>query len=154
MPERTVRATATEATGERVIIKAVAEGAFSQPGPLSPNPKISPEQAPQMHFRLLRRRRPQDNEPVGPEAVYGHPQTQEPRCGPDCMTWTAAFDAKKDFTGVGDQWSVFVEEVDRLRPASYPDEPRYETRQDTYFVDTGPRFAARLLLNNLEVSDR
>ncbi|MBV8754571.1 MAG: hypothetical protein JO328_17055 [Hyphomicrobiales bacterium] len=153
MPERTVRATAKAAAGERVIIEAVAEGAFSQPGSLSPNPKTSPEQAPQMHFSLLRRQRPQDGEPLGPETICGDPQVQDPHCGSDCMTWSASFDiAKKDFSGDGEQWSVFVEEVDRFRPGTYSDEPRYETRKDTYFVDTGPRFTARLLLDNLKVS--
>jgi hypothetical protein len=38
-----------------------------------------------------------------------------------------------------------------LRPATYPDEPRYETLKDQSFVDTGPRFVARLTLDNLSI---
>lgn len=47
-------------------------------------------------------------------------------------------------------WSVFVEEVERLRPATYPDEPRYGSRDDKLFAETGPRFAARLQLKDLK----
>jgi len=46
---------------------------------------------------------------------------------------------------------VCVEEADRLRPGSYADEPRYQTKKDTNFANTGPRFVARLPLDNLKV---
>ena len=46
-------------------------------------------------------------------------------------------------------WSVYVEEVDQLRPATYVDEPRFGTAGDDTFSDTGPRFAARLELGEL-----
>jgi hypothetical protein len=56
---------------------------------------------------------------------------------------------KRDFDQKGVNWSVFVEEVERFRPATYPDEPRYGTKNDSAFAETGPRFAARLDLNEL-----
>jgi len=143
-----------QGTGARqaIVVTAVVKGAFSEPGPKNPNPKTSPEQAPQMHFMLLRHRPAQDDEPSDSETTYPDPKIIAPHCDPHCMTWSASFGIpKSDYETEGDSWSIFVEEVDRFRPASYRDEPRYEARTDTNFVDFGPRFAARLSLDNLAV---
>jgi hypothetical protein len=68
------------------------------------------------------------------------------------MTWSTSFEVPRAEYGRKDEhWTVYVEEADRLRPATYVDEPRYETRSDDNFASTGPRFTARLSLQNLEV---
>jgi hypothetical protein len=136
---------------EKVIIDATVEGAFSEPDPKAGNIWESTERAPQMHITLLRRWAAQDGERFGPETVYQATQIVVPKCAQKCMTWSASFVVDRSHFGKKDeQWSIFVEEVDRLRPASYADEPHYETKKDNNFVDTGPRFAARLPLHHLK----
>jgi hypothetical protein len=64
--------------------------------------------------------------------------------------WQANFTpSSADLTKPGTQWSVYVEEVERLRPGRYADEPRPGTDDDTAFIETGPRFAARVALDAL-----
>jgi hypothetical protein len=151
MPARTATATGKK-HGKRTIITVVVEGAFSQPLNANSDAAISPEQAPQMHLTLLRRRAPQDGEQHGPERPHGDTVIIEPHCGDKCITWSTSFSVDTAiYETAKDLWSVFIEEVDRFRPATYADEPRYETTQDSNFVDTGPRFEARLLLANLEI---
>lgn len=149
LPERTVTARGEEQDGQTIVTVTV-EGSFSQPANPGRNGEISSEQTPRMHVTLLRRRAAQDGELFGPEQSYGDTVIVEPRCGVGCMTWTTSFpiDAA-DYRAEQEHWSIFVEEVERFRPATYADEPRYETRKDSNFVDTGPRFTARLLLDNL-----
>lgn len=150
MPERTLTATAKR-DGNKVLIEATLEGVMSYPTPGSKDPQISPEQAPQVHFSLLQRRPRQSLELAGAEMIK-EMRTQDPNCGSGCMTWKATFAVlKSEFEGQGDNWSIFAEEFDRMRPATYPDEPRYSTFADKNFADTGPRFAARLALDNLAI---
>jgi hypothetical protein len=155
MPERRLSGTATvrfDNKKAQVVVAANVTGALSEPGPANPSPSTSPEQAPQMHFSLLRRRPAQDNEPSDSEVVRLGPIVQGPQCASGCMSWSASFELPKaEYEAADSHWSVFVEEVDRFRPSSYDDEPRYATRQDTAFVDSGPRFCARLSLDNLIV---
>ncbi|MFO1100738.1 MAG: hypothetical protein U1E81_21395 [Xanthobacteraceae bacterium] len=154
MPERTASATASKQTIDgkpKVVVTAVVEGAFS--GPSGPSSSTSPEQAPQMHFTLLRRQASDDDHLPGAEMGYLAPEVISPSCGDGCITWSAVFKIDQEiYDHATDRLSIFVEEFDRLRPASYPDEPRYDTRRDTNFVDTGPRFTARLMLDNLHPS--
>ncbi|MGX9574301.1 hypothetical protein [Mesorhizobium sp. f-mel] len=135
-----------------MFITATVEGAFSQPDPKGPNITQSTERAPQMRFTLLRREAPLDGELLGSEGKYGEMQAPEPTCARGCMAWSATFAVPlTDYGRQEQRWTVYVEEVDRLRPASYADEPRYETRSDDYFTESGPRFTARLPLESLEV---
>jgi hypothetical protein len=104
-----------------------------------------------MRFTLKQRRIERDDEIPDSECDFGDSQILEPNCGSSCSNWAAAF-------RVGDEeykqyaWSICVEEVDRRRPATYADEPRYRTRDDTNFVDSGTPFVARVLLDNLKVT--
>ncbi|MBR1300654.1 hypothetical protein [Bradyrhizobium sp. AUGA SZCCT0042] len=153
MPERTVQAKAEKIKGTLDIrIRATVEGRASQPNPATS--KDSTERAPQMHVSLLRRWAPQDGAPLGPETTFDRIQVVEPQCGTNCTMWSTSFVVSaQDYGKPGDSWSIFVEEVDRLRPATYPDEPRYRTHEDDNFTDTGPRFAARLSLDHLHVAN-
>lgn len=149
LPERTVTACGKEQGGQTVVTVTV-EGSFSQPASPGPNQEVPPEQAPRMHVTLLRRRAAQDGEAFGPEQPYGDPVVVEPHCGVGCMTWSTSFSVDApDYRAEQEHWSIFVEEMDRFRPATYADEPRYETRKDSNFANTGPRFTARLPLDNL-----
>jgi hypothetical protein len=147
MPERKVRATAqyTDKAKTRLVVHAVVEGPAS--GTAIVDSKIV-AQAPTMYFSMLRRRAPEDDEPSDSEVIYLGPMSPAPQCEKACMSWAADFEVDTSAFG-GSKWSIFVEEVDRLRPATYLDEPRYETLKDSNFTDTGPRFAARLSLDNL-----
>jgi hypothetical protein len=147
MPERKVRATAryTDKTKKRIVVSAIVEGPAS--GSATVNSQLV-AQAPRMNFSMLRRSPAQDDEPSGSEVVYLGPKSPAPQCEKACMNWAADFEIDHSVYG-GSKWSIFVEEVDRLRPATYSDEPRYETLNDSNFADTGPRFTARLPLDNL-----
>ncbi|WP_316166834.1 MULTISPECIES: hypothetical protein [unclassified Bradyrhizobium] len=79
-------------------------------------------------------------------------ETQEPTSATDAggIEWNTTFLVPKaDFMAPENSWSVYVEEVERMRPATYQDEPRPGTANDTVFAETGPRFAAKLELNPL-----
>ncbi|MEY9607015.1 hypothetical protein ABIF74_011768 [Bradyrhizobium japonicum] len=150
MPERTLKATAKFVRPEKkeVQITAEVEGIAPTTGYNGGHPAQSPAQAPRVYFSLLRRRIEQGDELAGSEVVYRE-DVPEPDCGSTCRKWTASFNiSSAEYKRY--KWSIFVEEVDRLRPATYPDEPRYETISDTNFVDIGPRFVARLPLDDLE----
>lgn len=147
MPERKVHATA-QYTGKdktRVVVRAVVEGPASGTAVVD---SLIVAQAPRMSFSMLRRRAPEDDEPSGSEVIYLGPMNPAPQCEKACMSWAADFEVDSKAFG-GSKWSIFVEEVDQLRPATYLDEPRYETLKDSNFADTGPRFTARLSLDNL-----
>lgn len=152
MPERSVRATATKIEArQKVRIDATIEGLASSPEVAWPH-RNPTERAPSMHVSLLRRWTPEDGQKLGPETVHERVQVIEPQCGADCTTWTTSFTVSaQDYEKSGDKWSIFVEEIERRRPARYLDEPRYKTTDDDYFADAGPRFAARLSLDSLHV---
>lgn len=153
MPERRLSASAKyiDVQRKQVAVTAVVAGVASGPGDNNGHPESSPAQAPRMYFRLLQRRLDRSDEIPGSEMVFAGPQVPEPGCSSPCTNWTAVFQiSEEEYRRYG--WSVFVEEVDRLRPATYADEPRYETLSDTNFVDTGPRFVARLSLDNLQIA--
>ncbi|MEH2561857.1 hypothetical protein [Bradyrhizobium sp. AZCC 2289] len=149
MPERKLKATARYLDPERkqIEVTAAVEGIASGPGDNNGHPESSPAQAPRMYFSLIRRRLPVGDGLPDSEVV----RAIEAGCSSACMTWTAAFHLSDDEYRRY-KWSVFAEEVERLRPGTYPDEPRYETLKDSNFVDTGPRFAARLTLDNLRIT--
>jgi hypothetical protein len=46
----------------------------------------------------------------------------------------------------GAQWSIYVEEIERRRPATYPVEP--VPADDPTLVESGPRFAVRIPLKD------
>lgn len=150
MPERKLSASAKYIDKERkqVEVTAMLEGVASGPDANNGHPETSPAQAPRVYFTLLQRRLKADDAVPDSELVFAEPQIPAPVCG--CASWTAVFRMSDDEYR-GFDWSIFAEEVDRLRPATYADEPRYETREDVNFVDTGPRFAGRLSLTNLKV---
>ncbi|RWP58626.1 hypothetical protein [Mesorhizobium sp.] len=155
MPERKVSAKATRKKidgVDKVLITATVEGAFSQPDPKGSNTNESTERAPVMRLALLRREAPLEGELLGSEVKFGAEQSPYATCSSECMAWSATFVVPLvDYGRKGERWTVYAEEVDRLRPASYIDEPRYGTRSDNAFAETGPRFTARLPLESLEV---
>ncbi|RZM99580.1 hypothetical protein CWO91_35515 [Bradyrhizobium genosp. SA-3] len=153
MPERKLNATARYVDPERkrIEITAVVEGISSGADDNEGHPELSAAQAPRMYFSLIRRRLPRGDELPDSEVVYDGPRATDAGCSSACMTWTTAFRIHSD-EYQSHNWSVFAEEVDRLRPATYPDEPRYETHKDSNFADTGPRFTARLGLDNLKIT--
>ncbi|MFO1116549.1 MAG: hypothetical protein U1E28_12750 [Beijerinckiaceae bacterium] len=152
MPERKLTATAkyTDRTRQQVEVTAIVEGISSGAGNNNGHPESSPSQAPRMYFSLLQRRFQRGDEILSSEIIFDKPQTPEPKCGSPCASWTAVFRMSyEEYRGC--TWSVLVEEVDLLRPATYSDEPRYETLKDQDFANTGPRFVARLPLDNLKI---
>lgn len=150
MPERKLSASAkyVDKNRKQVEVTAMLEGTASGPDANNGHPETSPAQAPRVYFTLLQRRIHADDAVPDSELVFAGPQFPAQSCG--CASWTSVFRMSDDEYRAYD-WSVFAEEVDRLRPATYVDEPRYGTNEDTNFVDTGPRFAARLSLNSLKV---
>lgn len=152
MPERKVKATATRIEAKQKIrIEATIEGLASSPAVAWPQ-KNPTERPPRLLVSLLRRWKPEDGQKLGPETVHEEITVMEPQCGADCMRWSASFTVPvQDYERPGDNWSIFVEEVERLRPARYNDEPRYKTIEDDHFAESGPKFTARLSLDNLHV---
>jgi hypothetical protein len=103
-------------------------------------------------FEFVDRHAIADKEPLPDcEVVHDGPRAIEAGCSSACMTWSAAFHLSEEEYR-NHLWSIFAEEVDRMRPGTYADEPRYETSKDSNFVDTGPRFAGRLPLDNLQIT--
>lgn len=152
MPARVLKAMAyLDAAENAVVITATVEGSSSPPGDNNGHPESSSAQAPRVYFTLIRRRREQGDEVPGSELICQGPKPTDPDCGSQCATWTARFSVGEDEYRAH-LWSIFAEEVDRLRPASYPDEPRYCTLKDMDFVDTGPRFVARVSLDQLRIT--
>jgi hypothetical protein len=150
MPERTVTAKARLKAG-KVLIDAEVQGLSSQPDPGGADSRRSTERAPRISIKLLRRWAAQDGDQLGPEAVC-QTQALPQACGSNCAAWNASFEIPQaEYGRKGESWSIFVEEVDRMRPAQYADEPRYETHSDDNFADTGPRFTARLALDRLKL---
>lgn len=152
MPDRTLSATAKYVSDRKEIeVTAMVEGVSSGSGDNNGHPESSPAQAPLMRFTLMQRRLERDDEIPGSEYDFGGTQILGPNCGSPCANWSAAFRiGDEEYKQYG--WSICVEEVDRRRPATYADEPRYQTLVDTSFVDTGPPFVARVLLDNLKVT--
>jgi hypothetical protein len=111
-------------------------------------PKHLPAQQPKVRIILLRRSRSEDAT-TEIETVYAAVDAQS-KTVPGGLEWTACFEVPSDKRNEnGVRWSVFAEEVERMRPATYRDEPRYRTASDTAFAETGPRFAARIALDDL-----
>src|SRR5207253_2015482 len=109
---------------------AVVSGIASGTGDNGGHPESASAQAPRVYFSLLRRRTEQGDELPDSELIYEGPQIGEIGCGQACGTWTAIFRIATDEFG-RDAWSVLAEEVERMRPATYADEPRYQTMVDT-----------------------
>jgi hypothetical protein len=153
MPDRKLKATAQYIHPDRkqIEVTATVEGISSGPGDNNGHPESSPAQAPRMYFSLIRRRPAVVHDLPDCEVVHDGPRAIEAGCSSACMTWSAAFHLSEDEYR-NHLWSIFAEEVDRMRPGTYPDEPRYETSKDSNFVDTGPRFAGRLPLDNLRIT--
>jgi hypothetical protein len=87
------------------------------------------------------------------EARNGHRRAadHQPAAVSDGLRWTVSFDLAEDprpLNGAA-RYSMFVEEVEAMRPATYPDEPfddqaGAEPRDDERIVLSGPRFSARV----------
>ncbi|WP_426418097.1 hypothetical protein [Bradyrhizobium genosp. A] len=146
MPERTVTASA-ETRADEVVLSITAKGPGSKRGAHEAMPESSSAQRPLVRMALLRRGKSED----GPEIETVKEMLEAVSdIAPGGLVWKQQFKlTKREFGQEGVSWSVFVEEVERLRPASYPDEPRYGTKNDSEFAETGPRFAARLELVEL-----
>lgn len=149
-PERKLSATARyiDARRKEIEIAAVVSGIASGTADNGGHPESASAQAPRVYFSLLSRRLHRGDELPDSEVIYEGPHIGEIGCGQACGTWTAIFRISTDEFG-RHAWSVFAEEVERMRPATYADEPRYQTTADRNFVDTGPQFVGRLPLDNL-----
>jgi hypothetical protein len=71
-----------------------------------------------------------------------------PEPGRFYSTWTASVRTLDRPLAEGESLELYVEEIDWRRPASYPDEPNWNATKpdEDYFVESGPRFSARLTL--------
>jgi hypothetical protein len=147
MPERTVT-TSAETNTNKVVFSVTAKGPASKRGVHEATPESSSAQRPLVRMALLRREKSEDGGPEVETVKEMREAVSDIVSGG--LVWKQQFElTKKEFDQEGVNWSVFVEEVERLRPATYPDEPRYNTKNDSDFAETGPRFAARLELVEL-----
>ena len=108
----------------------------------------------------------QSNEALQPTALprdaQGNRTAKARDSGPAHVTWTCRFLAsdfgQQGFDASGQSFSVHIEEVDLMRPATYPDEPRWKTIEDhdelRDFAETGPRFMGLLPLDKLKNSGK
>jgi hypothetical protein len=147
LPERATSATFEESSGFSVLTVTV-KGPASKRGESGNKPEISSAQRPVMRITLLRRILGEDGA-AGADTVF---ETVEAHAEivAGGLQWTQDFNLKSENLDENDAiWSIFAEEVERMRPGTYPDEPRYGTRTEVSFAETGPRFAAKLELNEL-----
>lgn len=150
LPTRTLKATAARERGasNNVRLTILLEGIASGRGDDAMSPETSSAQSPTVRFTLLKR-------PVAPDDERGEAQVAAAVApsrlsdgGAQIWEWSISLE-QAEFTDPRFSWSVYCEEVEQMRPASYSDEPRLETRSDTVFVETGPRFSAKLTLDGL-----
>jgi hypothetical protein len=147
LPERTVTAVA-DYRGTDVVFTIKTKGPASKRGVNENRPQASPAQRPLVRMMLLRRTVDADEAASSEIVRESFEASSEPV--PGGLEWTQEFKLPaEEFHKPGISWSIFVEEVERLRPATYPDEPRYETLKDSIFAETGPRFSAKLGLDEL-----
>ena len=145
LPKRTVTAHATLEKGI-VSLKVTSAGLAGDSGLNRPNWEKSSAQRARVRMTLLQRRANRNAGGVRPIGTA----TAESQISWEGMTWTAHLKVnREEFINGTSLWSVYVEEVDRMRPATYPDEPRYHTTEDEHFAESGPRFAAELKLDRL-----
>jgi hypothetical protein len=75
---------------------------------------------------------------------------------PAVLCWAHSFKSaelgldSKDFDSPNSSFAIHMEEVDLMRPATYPDEPRINTSRDDVFAETGPRFMGLLPIDDLK----
>lgn len=147
MPMRSVTASlAFDEKTNKAEITVTASGAAQERG--DDKLERSSAQRPVMRMSLLRGIIDGDENPG--EWVF---ETQEKAAtsGVGNLQWTTTFSIPKaEFIRSENSWSVYVEEVEKMRPATYQDEPRPATADDTMLTETGPRFAAKLDLSALK----
>ena len=146
MPDRTLCAS-FDRNDARPVLAVKVKGPSSKRGESGRTPEASPAQEPLVRISLVRRSQAEDGTPVDTVVETRIAASSKVLGG---LEWNISFAGladKPDEEGVS--WWVFAEEVELLRPATYLDEPRYGTRTDTEFAETGPRFAARLALAEL-----
>jgi hypothetical protein len=143
LPRRTVTASKSEQKGMTTLtVKAC--GLASERGNHDAAPEVSSAQRPPIRMTLLRRTTHADGDVS--ETVSATCEPTAAVAG-EALQWEGVFRLKTaDFSATRTSWSVYVEEVECMRPATYPDEPRPATQRDALFAETGPRFAARLEL--------
>jgi hypothetical protein len=146
MPTRTVTASvAFDEKADRAEIFVNVSGAAQHRG--DEGLDRSSTQRPRMRMSLLRS--VVEGNEISGEWIY-ETQEQKSKTGVGVLEWDTVFSvSKSEFCARDNSWSVYIEELERMRPATYPDEPRPGTTNDTSFAETGPRFAAKLELSAL-----
>lgn len=144
MPRREAQAVVQE-IGDTAVIKVAITGPASVRGDHDVTPERASTQPPLMRVVLLRR-----GAEGGDRVVEAHEARITRQGTPTVWEQRIEIPAAK-FRDPDVRHAIYVEEVERLRPATYPDEPRLNTTNDEVFVETGPRFAARLELSNLKI---
>ncbi|WP_456822988.1 hypothetical protein [Bradyrhizobium sp. USDA 4502] len=143
MPRREAQAVVEE-FGDTTIICVKVTGAASARGDHGVTPERASTQPPLMRVVLLRR-----GAEGGDRVVEAHEARIIRQGTPTVWEQRIEIPTSK-FRHPDLRHAIYVEEVERLRPATYPDEPRRDTTNDEVFVETGPRFAVRLELANLK----
>lgn len=184
MPRRTVNVTFGEAKNNiypvtvevegRASLRAGHDSAIQQPD--DEGPKTLQRHRPIVRMRMMRRDDTYGlehaSESVAADA-HGNPlvwdsgedwnhgdsrDTQQPRRTNDGLSWTHTFGLTENPLAAGERFAVFIEEVERMRPASYFEkdeqdgvkQPLRELTQqielDTPLVESGPRFMAYIPL--------
>ncbi|HYD69915.1 hypothetical protein [Azospirillum sp.] len=148
LPVRTVKAIAEPDGPETTRIIVRASGAARERGDKGSIPETSSAQRSVMRMMLVRRHK-SDGQDHG-ETVVAEALARSSIDDNGVREWCEEFQVRtSDFRARGLAWLVYVEEVDRLRPATYVDEPRPDTAADDDFAETGPRFAAMLDLEEI-----
>ncbi|MCC8950406.1 hypothetical protein H8A97_36385, partial [Bradyrhizobium sp. Arg62] len=143
MPRREAQAVVEE-FGDTTVICVKVTGAASARGDHGVTPERASTQPPLMRVALLRR-----GAEGGDRVVEAHEARIIRQGTPTVWEQRIEIPTPK-FHHPDLRHAIYVEEVERLRPATYPDEPRRDTTDDEVFVETGPRFAVRLELANLK----
>uniref|UniRef100_Q07JF1 Uncharacterized protein n=1 Tax=Rhodopseudomonas palustris (strain BisA53) TaxID=316055 RepID=Q07JF1_RHOP5 len=139
MPRREAQAVVEE-VGDTTIVSVIVTGAASARGDHDVTPERASAQAPLMRVVLLRK-----NAEGGDRVVETYEARIIRQGTPTVWEQRIKIPTAK-FRNPDLRHAVYVEEVERFRPATYPDEPRRNTTDDEIFVETGPRFAVRLEL--------
>lgn len=147
LPERTASASFEE-DSQFSVLTVTVKGPASKRGDSKNAPEVSSAQRPLMRISLLRRI-PGEDGATGAETVFTTVEAHSELISGG-LEWSVSVSLTPELlTEEGVVWSLFAEEVERMRPATYPDEPRYATSKDALFAETGPRFATKLELGEL-----
>src|SRR5207253_1266231 len=123
----TATASAVSETG-KVTLTVTSRGTAPKRGNKDAIPERSSAQRPVTRMTLLRRL-VEGSEDRGEIVVARHEAGASNEAG--MLQWQTQFEVSKtDFEAPDTLWSVYVEEVERMRPATYQDEPRPATADD------------------------